>query len=94
MNGCPACGDAICSTCSHLDWECTHCERVFCEGGWEEPPEEVEKIECDGCGEPFCDKCAKLALEDWNGESLCESCREERQEEEEQERAAGKEVPG
>lgn len=84
LNGCPACADAVCMWCTHDDWECASCFEYFCEGGWELPPEEMEKVECEGCGELFCDKCAEWALEDWYGESLCESCREERQEEEEE----------
>jgi hypothetical protein len=83
FRSCPACSEPLCETCWHFEWQCTSCDTWYCEGGLEEQPEEVEKIECDGCHEPFCADCAEEALQSWEGETLCESCREERQEENE-----------
>jgi len=79
FRSCPACSGVLCLTCWHFEWECTECGTWFCEGGRDEKPEEVDKVECGDCGEPFCPECVDDALEEWEGDWLCESCLDERQ---------------
>jgi hypothetical protein len=75
---CPACNEALCSTCWHFEWQCLGCEEWYCEGGREEKPEEVAKTECSDCGEGVCPDCVEDVLRDAAGDLLCETCWDDR----------------
>jgi len=89
FRSCPACSEPLCPTCWHFEWQCLSCDNWFCAGGLEEQQGDTQKSVCEGCQESFCGECAGDALEPWEGKSLCDNCRDERQQEKDDADAEG-----